>query len=146
MTYEIAPLEPRHVPGLAELEKLCFAVPWPEQAFWEEIENPLARYSVVLCGGEIVGYAGYWHIVDEGHITNIAVHPAHRRRALASRLLDNMLAQAKAADIRLLTLEVRASNAPAIALYRKFGFCEAGVRKRYYSDNGEDAWIMTKEW
>ena len=146
MDYELTRLAPEHIDALTALEQMCFAVPWTRQAFVDEIQNPLARYTLLTYAGETVAYAGYWHIVDEGHITNIAVHPSHRRCGLASRLLVHMLKEAQENGLRLLTLEVRVSNAAAIALYEKFGFTAAGIRKRYYSDNGEDALIMTKEW
>lgn len=146
MDYELTRLAPQHVDSLAALEQMCFAVPWTRQAFIDELQNPLARYTLLSYAGEAVAYAGYWHIVDEGHITNIAVHPSHRRCGLASRLLAHMLEEAQENGLHLLTLEVRVSNAAAIALYEKFDFTAAGIRKRYYSDNGEDALIMTKEW
>lgn len=146
MEYRSERLAPEHIDGIAELERLCFPDPWPVQAFLDEMANPLAQYTVLVEGNTPVGYAGYWHVVDEGQITNIAVHPAHRRCGLASRLLENMISEAEGKGIHFLTLEVRVSNAPAIALYQKFGFEEAGRRKRYYNDNGEDALIMTKEW
>lgn len=144
--FEFVRLEPRHIGQLAELEKICFASAWSEESFLSECQNPLAHYIVVLCGEKAVGYAGCWHIAGEGHITNIAVHPDYRRRALGSRLLENMQREAERCGVRLLTLEVRVSNAAAIALYKKFGFETVGARKHYYSDNGEDALIMTKEW
>ena len=146
MEYKSERLAAEHIDGVAELERLCFADPWPRQAFLEELANPLARYTVLVTDGVPVGYIGYWHVVDEGQITNVAVHPAHRRRGLAERLLGGVIAQAQETGVRLLTLEVRVSNAAAIALYQKFGFAVAGRRKRYYGNDGEDALIMIKEW
>ena len=138
MDYELTRLAPEYIDALTALEQMCFAVPWTRQAFVDEIQNPLARYTLLTYAGETVAYAGYWHIVDEGHITNIAVHPSHRRCGLASRLLAHMLKEAQENGLRLLTLEVRVSNAAAIALYEKFGFQKIGTLPAFFCVNGVD--------
>lgn len=129
---------------LAELDKECFAVPWSEGAFADEAENELAVYFVADSKGEIAGYCGFWQVAGEGDITNIAVSPPYRRRGIGSRLLKRMTEEAENLGLGSLTLEVRKSNEPAKELYRKFGFEPVGFRRRYYSDNGEDALIMMK--
>jgi len=144
MPYTITPLSAEHIPQLAQLELLCFAVPWSADAFKNEMHNNLACYSVMLDGQTVIGYYGLWHVLDEGHITNIAVHPEYRRQGIGSQLLTHMISAAKQRDVYHLTLEVRTSNIPAQGLYAKHGFVPAGVRHRYYSDNGEDAIIMTR--
>ncbi len=130
---------------IAEIEKACFATPWSYESLNHDItENDLALYIVAEACGKICGYAGLWKILDEGHITNVAVHPEYRRRHIASAMLAVLFEEAGGHGISRYTLEVRAGNAPAIALYKGLGFAEAGIRKGYYEDNGEDALIMWK--
>ncbi|MBQ7793460.1 MAG: ribosomal protein S18-alanine N-acetyltransferase [Clostridia bacterium] len=129
--------------ALAELDIKCFAVPWSEQAFRDEAENDLASYLVAVKDGELVGYIGYWRVVDEGHITNIAVSPKYRRQKIASNLLENIIKAAYNEGLVLLTLEVRKSNTAARSLYEGYGFLPLGERKGYYHSPTEDAVIMT---
>lgn len=139
-------MEPKHTSSVAELEKLCFTVPWSEQAFLDELtQNPAARYIVLLDKvnpAHVIAYGGYWKIFDEGHITNIAVHPDWRNQKAATYLMCQMMQFAQAEGIKDMTLEVRTSNLPAQAVYRKLGFQNEGLRKNYYEDTGEDAIIM----
>ncbi len=139
-------MEPKHTASVAELEKLCFTVPWSAQAFLDELQkNPTARYFVLLNKDnptQVIAYGGYWKIFDEGHITNIAVHPDWRNQKVATYLLCQMIRFAHAEGINAMTLEVRTSNLAAQAVYRKLGFKNEGVRKHYYEDTGEDAIIM----
>ena len=128
---------------VAALERQCFSTPWSPKAFEEELENELALYFVAADGEVVCGYIGFWKIVDEGHITNVAVLEEYRGRGVGSRLLTQAIDSAHAAGLKLLTLEVRRSNTPAIALYKKYGFVELGFRKRYYRAPEEDALIMT---
>lgn len=131
---------------IMKIEKLCFTVPWSRLSFQREIkENMLAKYFIVELEGSIVGYGGMWIIIDEAHITNIAIHPEFRGRNLGGFLLKSMIEYAKNINVFKMTLEVRRSNEAARGLYRKFGFKDIGVRPRYYSDNNEDAIIMWKE-
>jgi ribosomal-protein-alanine N-acetyltransferase len=127
-------------------ERASFTTPWPPHAYQSEIEtNRLARYLVARIDGQVVAYAGMWIMVDEAHITTFAVHPAWRRQRLGERLLLAVLDIAIARGAREATLEVRLSNLPARRLYEKYGFRPVGLRPRYYSDNNEDALIMTTE-
>jgi len=138
--------EERDIRPMAEMDILCFSAPWSEVSFRKEIkENPLAFYVVAEISGRMVGYAGLWSIVDEGHITNVAVHPDFRRKGIGEALISVLLNHTIEKGIRSHTLEVRASNDPAISLYKKFGFEPAGLRKNYYEDNGEDAIIMWRK-
>lgn len=131
---------------IAALEVICFADPWSKESMeYELAENPRAVYIVAEVNGHVVGYAGVWGIVDEGHITNVAVSPDYRRKNIGSLLIYHMLKATMQAGLVRHTLEVRAGNVAAQALYRKFGFEEAGVRKGYYQDNGEDAIIMWRD-
>ncbi|MCX7843648.1 MAG: ribosomal protein S18-alanine N-acetyltransferase [Clostridia bacterium] len=139
MTYE-------HIDGVMAVEKLSFKIPWSRNAFIEEItKNKFAIYFTARINGMIAGYAGMWKVFDEGHITNIAVHPEFRRNGVGSALLEKLIERAKAEGITKMTLEVRKSNYAAQKLYSKYGFLDGGVRKAYYSDNNEDAIIMWKE-
>ena len=142
---EIRPMDWESVAQVAALEQICFASPWSLAALESELRNPLAVYFVALDRGEVAGYAGMHNICGEGHITNLAVSPALRRRGVARILLDAMIAFAREHELALLTLEVRASNAAAIALYGGCGFVQVGLRSGYYDTPREDALIMTLE-
>lgn len=128
------------------IEKASFTSPWPPHAYRTELEtNRLAAYLVARAGGHVIGYGGIWLMVDEAHITTFAVHPAWRRQRIGERLLVGLLDLAIARRAREATLEVRLSNLPARRLYEKYGFRPVGLRPRYYTDNNEDALIMTTE-
>ena len=128
------------------IERASFAVPWPDDAYRNEIRtNRLATYVVARLGEEFVGFAGLWIMVDDTHVTTFAVDPRWRRRGVGERMLLALLDLAVARRAREATLEVRLSNLPARKLYEKHGFRPVGIRVRYYSDNGEDALIMTTE-
>jgi ribosomal-protein-alanine N-acetyltransferase len=128
------------------IERASFTTPWPPQAYRAELEtNRLATYLVARFDGRVVGFGGVWLMVDEAHITTFAVHPAWRRRRIGERLLVALLDIASARGAREATLEVRLSNLPARRLYEKYGFRPVGLRPRYYSDDNEDALIMTTE-
>jgi ribosomal-protein-alanine N-acetyltransferase len=134
------------IPDVHVIERASFAVPWPDDAYRSEIQtNRLASYVVARAGDELVGFAGLWVMVDEAHITTFAVDPRWRRRGIGERLLLALLDLAEGRRAREVTLEVRLSNMPARRLYEKYGFRPVGIRPRYYSDNGEDALIMTTE-
>lgn len=138
--------EERDVKGMAQLDLMCFAAPWSEVAFSQEItDNNLALYIAGELDGVLVGYAGIWAIIDEGHITNVAVHPEHRRCGIAKALMEVLIKSCADEGIYKQTLEVRPSNTAAMQLYAGFGFKEAGRRKGYYEDNGEDALIMWRD-
>ena len=131
------------IDGVQVVERSSFPVPWPANAFRHELtQNKNARYVVAREAGAIVGYAGLWLMVDEAHITTFAVLPEHRRRRIGERMLQRLFDVADEVGAEWLTLEVRVSNLGAQRLYEKYGFRRAGVRRRYYSDNNEDALIM----
>ena len=132
------------VDAVAEMDKRCFSIPWSRQAFADEMENEIAVYFVAKEDSKVAGYCGFWQVADEGDITNIAVLPECRKQGIGSRLLQTMIAEAERLELVMLTLEVRKSNEPAKHLYAKHGFEPIGERKRYYSDNNEDALIMMK--
>ena len=131
------------IPAVQAVESASFPVPWPSSAFKHELtQNKNARYVVARDGHGVVGYAGLWLMVDEAHITTFAVLPQHRRQKIGERMLQRLFDLADELGAEWLTLEVRVSNLPAQRLYEKYGFRRAGVRRRYYSDNNEDALIM----
>lgn len=132
------------VPAVHRIESASFPTPWPDYAFKQEIQsNRLAHYLVVKSGDETIGYGGMWLMVDEAHITTFAVLPEWRRRGIGARLMLALMQVARELNARIVTLEVRLSNRPARGLYGRFGFRPVGIRPRYYSDNNEDALIMT---
>ena len=141
---EITRMTMEDIPEIAALEKVCFKVPWSEKSFRDEMSNKLAIYHVAKDNGKCIGYAGFWNVSGEGGITNVAVLPEYRHQGVGSMLITEMIKTAETLELLLLTLEVRKSNLAAQALYGKYGFEIIGERKRYYSDNNEDAFIMTK--
>lgn len=135
--------ETKDIKEMAALDLVCFSAPWSEEAFRQELEeNNLAFYVVAELKEKVVGYAGLWAILDEGHITNVAVSPEHRKRGIGRAVVEVLVDATEQAGLNSFTLEVRTSNITAQNLYKKFGFIEAGLRKGYYEDNGEDALIM----
>jgi [ribosomal protein S18]-alanine N-acetyltransferase len=131
---------------IVRIERESFTSPWSEEAFRTELtQNLFARYMVMERDGVILGYGGMWIIVDEAHVTNIAVQERYRGLGLGERLLREMMRAAIWLGARRMTLEVRVSNEPAQSLYRKLGFLPSGLRPGYYSDNREDALIMWAE-
>ena len=142
----VEPMAVTDLPIVHEIERASFTTPWPAHAYRTEIEsNRLAHYRVIRIGGRVVGYAGIWVMVDEAHVTTFAVDPAWRRRGVGERLLIAVLDLAVERGAREATLEVRLSNLAARRLYEKYGFRPVGIRPRYYSDDNEDALIMTTE-
>ena len=132
------------IPAVLDIERRSFTTPWPPEAFHQELtHNRLARYTVARQGGAVVGYAGVWLMVDEAHITTFAVHPDWRRHGVGRRLMHALLLAAREMGAVHMTLEVRVSNEAAQALYLHHGFAIAGRRERYYTDDHEDAYIMT---
>lgn len=139
----ISPMRMEDLDDIETIENLSFRIPWPRQAFVRELcENTLARYFTVRDNGRAVAYGGMWLILDEAHITNIAVHPRHRGKGIGKALLKGMIDYGISKGIKSFTLEVRESNHAAIALYSRLGFRRAGTRKGYYPDTREDAIIM----
>lgn len=144
ITFRLATLQ--DVDAILEVEETSFTTPWSRQAFYGELDdNLLARYIVAVLDGKIIGYAGVWIICDEGHVTNIAIHPAYRGRHYGEQMVRCLINLARSCGAVSMTLEVRASNIIAQTLYKKLGFEARGHRKGYYADNNEDAIIMWKD-
>jgi [ribosomal protein S18]-alanine N-acetyltransferase len=142
----IEPMRLEDLEAVHAIERASFRSPWPANAYRSELEsNRLAAYLVARAEGEIVGFGGMWLMVDEAHITTFAIHPTWRRQRIGERLLLSFLDLAIGRGAREATLEVRLSNLPARRLYEKYGFRPVGLRPRYYSDDNEDALIMTTE-
>lgn len=140
---DIAPMSPADIPVVLEIERRSFPTPWPRDAYVHELENNrTAIYLVARREGIVVGYAGMWVVLDEAHITTIAVDPPQRGQGIGEALLIAMIDRASERGSRWIQLEVRRSNTVAQALYRKYGFRDVGVRRNYYSDNSEDAIVM----
>ncbi len=146
LNLRIAPMTLDDIAQVHAIERASFPVPWPSYAFRQELEtNRMAHYLVARTEDAIVAYGGIWLMVDEAHVTSFAVDPAHRRTGIGGRLMLELMELAVHLGARVATLEVRLSNEAARLLYGRFGFRPVGVRPRYYSDNGEDALIMTTE-
>ena len=143
---EIRLMKQEDILSLAELEKLCFSDPWSESAFLYELKNPLSVWLVAEENGEIAGYVGSQTVIDESDMMNVAVKPEFRRQKVAERLIISLISHLNQRQSKSLTLEVRVSNDPAIALYYKLGFEQVGRRPGYYHNPKEDALILRKEW
>lgn len=142
---EIKAMSGNDISDVVTVEEACFSIPWTKKDFEREIyENKMAIYQVAFVDGKLVGYAGMWHIVNEGHITNVAVLQEYRRQGIGKRLLEELIQIAQEKEMIGITLEVKISNLAAQKLYSNYGFRPEGIRKRYYSDTGEDAVIMWK--
>jgi len=133
---------PEDLDQIVSIEKICFSLPWSKESFINELKNENAYYQCAEESGKIAGYMGMWRIIDECHITNVAVLPECRNKGIASGLIHKMVEICRCSEISSMTLEVRASNIPAINLYKKFGFYSVGKRPNYYSKPAEDALIM----
>ena len=133
----------RHIAAIAAIEQDCFHDPWTENGLREELELENNLFLAAVEEDAVVGYVGCQTVLDEGYITNVAVSPAHRRKGVAARLLTELRIKAEEKGLSFVTLEVRASNEPAIALYRGAGYVEVGVRRNFYTNPKEDALLMT---
>lgn len=142
----IETMREEHLTALAALEKVCFSEPWSAQSLREELDNPAALFLVAKREtGEVLGYVGCQTVLDEGYITNVAADPAARRQGVGRALVAALLEHARVRGLSFVTLEVRVSNAPAIALYEQAGFRPVGTRRNYYSAPCEDALLMTRD-
>ena len=138
----IQPMKAEDLEHVWEIEKLSFSLPWSIESLRLEVEeNQCAKYYVIKLDDRLVAYAGMWIVLDEAHITNIAVHPDYRGKGFGRMILKTLIGVAKDIGMERMTLEVRVSNMAAISLYKSLGFEDAGVRRGYYADNGEDAQI-----
>ena len=142
----IAHMTAEYVPQVAALEKVCFSDPWSEKSVASEVENPLSCSMVALDGETVAGYVGSQTVLDETDMMNVAVHPDFRRQGVARALILALTEELKKRGGHCLTLEVRASNDPARALYESLGFAHVGTRRNYYHNPKEDALILRKEW
>lgn len=142
---DIEPMVTKDIDSVVNISILSFSSPWSKESFENElVNNKYSRYLVAKKDGNVVGYGGMWIIIDESHITNIAIHPEYRGIGIGDALLDAMLQICRLEFIPCITLEVRASNIIAQNMYHKFGFIKEGVRRKYYQDTGEDGIIMWK--
>lgn len=137
----VVPMAERHLAALVEIEKACFHAPWSEAMLREELDKGI--FLVAERDGQVVGYVGCQTVLDEGYITNVAVSPDCRRQGVGRALIAELVQRARAQGLSFVTLEARASNAPAIALYEGAGFVRVGVRKNFYTAPTEDAVLMT---
>lgn len=139
-------MQRQHVPQVAALERECFSDPWSEQSLAGELDNPLSLWLVCQVDGEVWGYVGSQTVLGETDMMNVAVLPRARRQGIAQRLILALVAQLKQQGSRCLSLEVRPSNTPAVALYQELGFSQVGRRPNYYRHPKEDGLILRKEW
>lgn len=140
----IEQMQPCHIEDISVIEQRCFPNPWSYESLVGELSNPLAVYFAAVEKGKVVGYAGMHHIVDEGYINNIAVLEDFRKTGVGKLLMNALLEYCENNNLDFITLEVRESNINAIHFYEHFGFEKAGMRKRFYTNPTEDAYIMTK--
>ena len=145
-TIQVRPMTLGDLDGVMTVEHDSFLTPWSRSAFEEELtQNRLARYLVADENGAIVGYAGTWLVINEAHVTNVAVHVQRRKEGIGRLLMEKLMELARDNGMESMTLEVRVSNAAARHLYQQLGFAEAGIRKNYYSETKEDALILWRE-
>ncbi|NEZ74393.1 ribosomal-protein-alanine N-acetyltransferase [Clostridium botulinum] len=142
----VLPFSLEHIDGVMEIDNLSFSVPWSRNSYETELKNKFAKYIVVLNEetNKVLGFAGMWLIIDECHITNIAVHPNYRGLGIGNILMNEIIDICKEHNLTGITLEVRESNTAAKNLYYKYGFKDSGIRKDYYADNNENALLMWK--
>lgn len=143
---QLIPMDNCHVAQVAALEKQCFSEPWSESSVASELSNPLSAWLVAMDGDALAGYVGSQSVMGESDMMNIAVDAHYRRQGIAQALVEALVVQLKEKGSHSLTLEVRISNQPAIALYEKLGFAQVGKRPNYYRNPKEDALILRKEW
>lgn len=142
----ICKMTQEHVSQIAQLEQICFSDPWPDGSIRSELDNPLSLWLVALDGEQVIGYVGSQTVLGEADIMNVAVAPAYRRQGVARELLVGLQKALQDMNAYSLTLEVRASNVPAITLYESLGYAQVGRRPNYYHKPKEDALILRKEW
>jgi ribosomal-protein-alanine N-acetyltransferase len=141
---EIVPFNENYIDDIFKISNMSFTTSWSYESIKEELNNKFAKYVVAKINDIVIGFGGVWLILDEGHITNIAVHPEYRGIGAGDMIIEALIELCKLEGIKSMTLEVRASNIIAQNLYKKHGFIEAGIRKNYYSDTKEDGIIMWK--
>lgn len=142
--FQITDAREEQLSQVEELEKLCFSMPWSYDMLRSQLPDDRHVFLTAERDGEVAGYVGMMYILDEGYISNVAVSPEYRRKGLGDRLISALMERAALLKLAFVTLEVRASNTPAIELYNKHGFVPVGQRKNYYDLPKEDAILMTK--
>lgn len=147
MEIQICDVTLAHIPQLEALEKQCFSRPWTAEQLKSQLKDAQHESIAALApDGTVLGYVGMMYVLDEGYISNVAVSPEHRRQGIGDALISRLCEICESLGLSFVTLEVRAGNAPAIALYEKHGFQRVGLRKNYYEHLREDAILMTKFW
>ena len=144
MDYIITDAREEMLPQLHAIEQACFSVPWTEAMLRAQMAPETHIFLAAVADGTVLGYIGLMYVLDEGYISNVAVTPQFRRQGIAEALIRALIGRAEEKQLAFLTLEVRAGNAPAIALYEKCGFSAVGCRKNYYEKPTEDAILMTR--
>ena len=145
MAYRIVDAGPAQIPQIEALERQCFSLPWTAEMLESQLRDAQHEFiAAVTADGTVLGYVGMMYVLDEGYISNVAVSPAYRRQGIADALIDRLNEICREHGLSFVSLEVRAGNVPAIALYEKHGFARAGLRRNYYERPREDALIMTK--
>ena len=145
MEYTVCDVTAAHIPQIEALERQCFSMPWTAELLQSQMKGSQHEFiAAVSPEGNVLGYVGMMYVLDEGYISNVAVSPEHRRQGIADALIDRLCKICEGLSLSFVTLEVRAGNAPAIALYEKHGFRSVGLRKNYYERPKEDALLMTK--
>jgi len=140
--FKIFPMDEFSIKSILNISELSFAISWSLESLESELDNKFARYVVLKSGNSIIGYGGMWVILDEAHITNVAIHPEARGQGGGDIIVEALFRICRKQKVTAITLEVRSSNFKAINLYEKYGFEKEGVRRHYYEDNKEDAVIM----
>lgn len=143
MEFSIVDVSAEHIPQIEEIERKCFSRPWTAEQLKSQMRDAQHEFIAAVSDSGVLGYVGLMYVLDEGYISNVAVRPEARRQGIGDALIDALAEKAKALKLAFLTLEVRESNAPAIALYAKHGFHPVGKRKNYYDAPKEDAVLMT---
>lgn len=143
MEFRIVDVSAEHIRQIEEIERECFSRPWTAEQLKSQMRDEQHEFITAVDGSRVLGYVGLMYVLDEGYISNVAVHPDARRQGIGDALIDSLAAKAAELELAFLTLEVRESNAPAIALYAKHGFHPVGKRKNYYDAPKEDAVLMT---
>lgn len=142
--YRIVDAAENLLPQIEELEKLCFSMPWTIEMLRSQLPDEKHEFLAAERDGDVLGYVGMMYVLDEGYISNVAVSPSERRKGMGDALITELMERAQRHELSFVTLEVRASNVPAIELYKKHGFVHVGLRKNYYALPKEDAILMTK--
>lgn len=141
-TLRFEPLNEGHIEQILTIERMTNGAPWSERSFRNELDHEQGFFTVAKMDGKVVGYGGVWFVIDEAHITTVAVAEVHRNLGIGRKMMYQLLNKAKEMGMECSTLEVRAGNAPAIHLYETLGYKTTALRKGYYPDNKEDAAVM----